>query len=136
MPFLTYGPPNVRLIRPKHLPQAAREAGVAFVERKLSNSTVKDLVSISGADWHIACRRFNATQQLAKQPGRLQARVASIARMFGVTDRTPTNNRQLSRAIDFKVPTIIRGAVPNCLQDRSSSRTRSEDARREISHLH
>jgi transposase len=88
VPFLTYGPPNVRLIRPKHLPQAARDAGVGFVERKLSNSTVKDLVSISDADWHVACRRFNATQQLAKQPGRLQARVASLAKMFGVTDRT------------------------------------------------
>jgi putative transposase len=88
VPFLTYGPPNVRLIRPKHLPQAVRDAGVALVERKLSSSTVKDLVSISDADWHVACRRFNATQHLAKQPGRLQARVTSIARMFGVTDRT------------------------------------------------
>jgi transposase-like protein len=78
----------VRLIRPKRLPQGVLDAGVALVERKLSNSTVSDLVSISDEDWHVACRRFNATQQLAKHRGRLQARVASIAEMFGVTDRT------------------------------------------------
>jgi putative transposase len=78
----------VRLIRPKRLPQGVRDARVALVERKLSNSTVRDLVSISDDDWHVACRRFNATQQLAKHRGRLQARVASIARMFGVTGRT------------------------------------------------
>ena len=88
MPTLPYGPPNVRLIRPKRLTQGVRDAGVALVERKLSNSTVRDLVSISDADWLVACRRFNATQLLAKQRGRLQARVASIAKMFGVTDRT------------------------------------------------
>jgi hypothetical protein len=88
VPTLPYGPPNVRLIRPKRLTQGVRDAGVALVERKLSNSTVRDLVSISDADWLVACRRFNATQLLAKQRGRLQARVASIAKMFGVTDRT------------------------------------------------
>jgi hypothetical protein len=88
VPVLPYGPPNVRLIRPTRLPQGVRDAGVALVERKLSNSTVRDLVSISDADWQVACRRFNATQQLAKRRGRLQARVASIAKMFDVTDRT------------------------------------------------
>jgi hypothetical protein len=61
VPVLFYGPPNVRLIRPKRLPQGIRDAGVALVERKLSNSTVSDLVSISDDDWHVACRRFNAT---------------------------------------------------------------------------
>jgi hypothetical protein len=56
VPHLPYGPPNVRLIRPKRLPQALRDAGVALVEQKLSNSTVKDLVSISDDEWQIACR--------------------------------------------------------------------------------
>jgi hypothetical protein len=88
VPALPYGPPNVRLIRPKRQPQDVRNGGVALIERKLSNSIVKDLVSISDDDWHVACRRFNATQQLAKYRGRLQARVASIARRLGVTDRT------------------------------------------------
>ena len=88
MPHLPYGPPNVRLIRPKRLPQALRDAGVALVEQKLSNSTVKDLVSISDDEWQIACRRFNATQRLSQYRGRLQARVDSIAKMFGVTERT------------------------------------------------
>jgi hypothetical protein len=58
VPYLPYGPQNVRLIRPKRLPQSARDAGVALVERKLHNSTVKDLVSISDEDWHVACRRL------------------------------------------------------------------------------
>ena len=88
MPHLPYGPPNVRLIRPKRLPQALRDAGVALVEQKLSNSTVKDLVSISDDEWQIAWRRFNATQRLSQYRGRLQARVDSIAKMFGVTERT------------------------------------------------
>jgi Helix-turn-helix domain len=88
VPHLPYGPPNVRLIRPKRLPQALRDAGVALVEKKLSNSTVKDLVSISDDEWQIACRRFNATQRLSQHRGRLQARVDSIAKMFGVTERT------------------------------------------------
>jgi hypothetical protein len=88
VPHLPYGPPNVRLIRPKRLPQALRDAGVALVEQKLSNSTVKDLVSISDDEWQIACRRFNATQRLSQYRGRLQARVDSIAKMFGVTERT------------------------------------------------
>jgi putative transposase len=89
VPHLPYGPQNVRLIRPKLLPQAVRDAGVALVERKRSNSTVKDLVSISDDEWRqIACRRFNATQRLSQHRGRLQARVESIAKMFGVTERT------------------------------------------------
>ena len=88
MPHLPYGPPNVRLIRPSRLPQALLDAGVALVEQKLSNSTVKDLVSISDHEWQIACRRFNATQRLSQHHGRLQARVDSIAKMFGVTERT------------------------------------------------
>jgi putative transposase len=88
VPQLPYGPPNVRLIRPKRLPQALRDAGVALVEQKLSNSTVKDLVSISDNEWQVACRRFNATQRLSQHRGRLQARVDSIAKMFGVTERT------------------------------------------------
>jgi hypothetical protein len=88
VPQLPYGPPNVRLIRPKRLPQALRDAGVALLEQKLSNSTVKDLVSISDDEWQIACRRFNATQRLSQRRGRLQARVDSIAKMFGVTERT------------------------------------------------
>jgi hypothetical protein len=53
VPVLPYGPPNVRLIRPKRLPQGVRDAGIALVERKLSNSTVSDLVSISDDDWHV-----------------------------------------------------------------------------------
>ena len=88
MPQLPYGPPNVRLIRPKRLPQALRDAGVALVEQKLGNSTVKDLVSISDDEWQTACRRFNATQRLSQHRGRLQVRVDSIAKMFGVTERT------------------------------------------------
>jgi len=88
VPHLPYGPPNVRLIRPKRLPQALRDAGVALVEQKLGNSTVKDLVSISDDEWQIACRRFNATQRLSQHRGRLQVRVDSIAKMFGVTERT------------------------------------------------
>jgi hypothetical protein len=70
VPVLPYDPPNVRLIRPKRLPQGIRDAGVALVEPKLGNSTVKDLVSITDEDWHVACRRFNATLQLAKYRGR------------------------------------------------------------------
>jgi hypothetical protein len=34
------------------------DAGIALVERKLSNSTVRYLVSISDADWDVACRRW------------------------------------------------------------------------------
>jgi hypothetical protein len=41
--------------------QGVRDAGVALVERMLGNSTVRDLVSISDDDWHVACRRFDAT---------------------------------------------------------------------------
>jgi hypothetical protein len=71
----------------------------------------RDLVSISDPDWHLACRRFNATQQLAKYRGRLQARIASIAKMFDVTDRTV--RRWL--AIYRKNPDIVALPFPrNC----------------------
>jgi hypothetical protein len=66
VPHLPYGPQNVRLIRPKRLPQALRDARVALVEQKLRNSTVKDLVSISDDEWQIACRRFNATPEMLR----------------------------------------------------------------------
>ncbi len=125
MPTLPYGPPNVRLIRPKRLTQGVRDAGVALVERKLSNSTVRDLVSISDADWLVACRRFNATQLLAKQRGRLQARVASIAKMFGVTDRTV--RRWL--AIYRKNPDIV-ALLPKPKGQRVGTRRLSPDMER------
>jgi hypothetical protein len=41
MHHLPDGPTNLRLIRPKRLPQALRDSGVALVEQKLSNGTVK-----------------------------------------------------------------------------------------------
>jgi hypothetical protein len=125
VPVLPYGPPNVRLIRPKRLPQGVLDAGVALVERKLSNSTVRDLVSISDADWHVACRRFNATQQLAKHRGRLQARVASIATMFKVTDRTV--RRWL--AIYRKNPDIV-ALLPKARGQRVGTRRSRPDAER------
>lgn len=125
MPTLPYGPPDVRLIRPKRLTQGVRDAGVALVERKLSNSTVRDLVSISDADWLVACRRFNATQLLAKQRGRLQARVASIAKMFGVTDRTV--RRWL--AICRKNPDIV-ALLPKPKGQRVGTRRLSPDMER------
>jgi hypothetical protein len=37
VPHLPYGPPNVRLIRPKRLPEALRDAGVALVEEPAVN---------------------------------------------------------------------------------------------------
>jgi len=77
----------MRLIRPKRLPKVVRDAGVALVERKPTNSTVSELVSISDDDWHVACRRFNATLQLPQHCGGLRTRVTSIAKMFGVTAR-------------------------------------------------
>jgi putative transposase len=59
-----------------------------MIERKLETGTVTDLVTISDTDWHQACRRFNAIQRLAEQPGRLGKRVKEIGKMFGATDRT------------------------------------------------
>jgi len=128
VPVLPYGPPNVRLIRPKRLPQGVRDAGVALVERKLSNSTVKDLVSISDDDWLVACRRFNATQQLAKHRGRLQARVDSIAKMFGVTERTV--RRWLS--IYRKNPDIV-ALLPKSRGQRVGTRRLAPDMERLLS---
>ena len=59
-----------------------------MIERKLETGTITDLVTISDTDWHQACRRFNAIQRLADQPGRLGKRVKEIGKMFGATDRT------------------------------------------------
>ena len=59
-----------------------------MIERKLEAGTVTDLVTISDTDWHQACRRCNAIQRLAEQPGRLGKRVKEIGKMFGATDRT------------------------------------------------
>jgi hypothetical protein len=72
----------------KRLPKAIRESAVSMIERKLETGTVTDLVTISDTDWHQACRRFNAIQRLAEQPGRLGKRVKEIGKMFGATDRT------------------------------------------------
>jgi hypothetical protein len=58
----------------ERLPKAIRDAGISMIERKLATGTVTDLVAISDTDWHQACRRFNAIQQLAEHPGRLRRR--------------------------------------------------------------
>jgi putative transposase len=88
MSFSSYGPQNVRRIAFNRLPKGIRDAGISKIERKLSKGTVTDLVTISDQDWHVACRRFNAIKSLAERPGRLARRVADIAKMFAVTERT------------------------------------------------
>src|SRR5450631_51788 len=88
MSFSSYGPQNVRRIAFNRLPKGIRDAGISKIERKLSKGTVTDLVTISDQDWHVACRRVNAIKSLAERPGRLARRVADIAKMFAVTERT------------------------------------------------
>src|SRR5271168_3579653 len=115
-------------MRPKRLPQALRDAGVALVEQKLSNSTVKDLVLIIDDEWQTACRRFNATQRLSQHRGRLQARVDAIAKMFDVTERTV--RRWLS--IYRKNPDIV-ALLPKSRGQRVGTRRLAPDMERLLS---